>query len=322
MHIGILGATSLIAKDMIIALIEEGEHDLSLFSRREKDVSEWLSNIGKISNKYQSKGYESFIDCMGFDAIINFVGVGDPEKAINISDQILEITHKFDELSLSYLKNNNKCRYIFISSGAVYGSNFKKPVDLHSKAEYPINKMRIQDWYGISKLYAEARHRAMDEYPIVDIRIFNYISRNQDINAKFLITDILRAVYRKTVLKVSSEFMVRDYIHPSDLFQLIALALKNNPFNGAIDCYSKEPIDKIRLLEMMKNKYDLKYDVQQEIGIFNATGIKPHYYSKNYAAEKIGYKPIYTSIDGIEKEFELILSRLKGPLNAGNKIYY
>ena len=79
--------------------------------------------------------------------------------------------------------------------------------------------------------------------------------------------------------------------------------------NDSIDCYTKLPIDKFSMLDMLKKEFGLSYSIQDsEMGL-NATGFKDNYYSKNFKAEKYGYKPFYTSAETIKKEFELILNK-------------
>jgi hypothetical protein len=57
-------------------------------------------------------------------------------------------------------------------------------------------------------LHAEAKHRALFNFSIVDVRVFNYFSHTQDMNARFLITDNLRysstmSSYFSVILKIS-----------------------------------------------------------------------------------------------------------------------
>jgi len=115
-------------------------------------------------------------------------------------------------MALDYVQLYPQCRYLFLSSGAAYGCSFEATVDENTSAVIAINNFQSQDWYGVAKLHAECRHRSHPELPIIDIRVFNYFSRSQDISARFLITDILRAIRDKTVLKTSSDYIVRDFI--------------------------------------------------------------------------------------------------------------
>jgi nucleoside-diphosphate-sugar epimerase len=253
MKICILGATSEIAKDLIILLSNEKDKDLHLFARRPEEVNKWLNNIGLLKIKHVN-----FFDDFGtqnFDVIINFVGVGNPLKAAAMGSSIFDITFYYDELALEYLHKNPTCRYIFLSSGAAYCSTFKIPADETTNAIVDINNLQPQDWYGVSKLHAECRHRSLSSLPIVDIRVFNYFSSTQEMNARFLITDIMRAINDKSLLKVSSDNIYRDYLHPSDFYQLVCKILAAPRINTAVDCYTQAPIDKINLLVRMHKKF-------------------------------------------------------------------
>lgn len=298
MRIAIFGATSHIAKDLVQSFFAHSSHQLVLFARQTEAVLLWLADVG-INQQYQVAGYDDFNQTQHFDAIINFVGVGNPARAVEMGASILEVTARYDDLALNYVRQNPQCRYIFLSSGAAYGASFDKPADLHSYAAIPINNLKPQDWYGVAKLYAECRHRAMAPLPIVDIRVFNYFSQTLDINANFLITDILRAIRDKTVLRTSADFIARDYIHSSDFYRLVQAILAAPQTNASVDAYSKAPIDKPALLAAMQEKFGLKYELVPSGAGVNATGIKPHYYSRNTRAAEFGYLPMLTSLEGI-----------------------
>lgn len=307
MNIAILGATSQIAKDFILSISEHTKYFLTLFARRPEAVNEWLEMV-KGPHAYTILDFDSFKESLNYDVVINFVGVGDPAQALEMGYSIFDTTLKFDELVISYLKNHPQCRYIFISSGAAYGSNFNKCATEKTFAQIPINNFQTQDWYGLAKLYAECRHRALRHFSIVDIRIFNYFSHTQNIDARYLIADIIRAIKNKTVLQTSAENIVRDFISPIDFFNLIYSILNAPPTNEVVDCYSKSPVDKFTLLEAMCKRYSLRYDFIKSESLINATGVKPCYYSLNRRAETFGYTPIGTSLENLEKEFDLILS--------------
>jgi nucleoside-diphosphate-sugar epimerase len=154
----------------------------------------------------------------------------------------------------------------------------------------------------VAKLHAECRHRSLPHLPIVDIRVFNYFSHTQDLSARFLITDILRAIRDKAVLTTSPAYMVRDYLHPADFHQLVLALLTAPPANTAVDCYSRGPIDKIALLTAMQEKFKLRYEITETTAGVNATGSKSHYYSLNSRAADFGYQPTLSSLQGVLQE--------------------
>lgn len=306
MRIAILGATSQIAKDLVLSFSAENKHELTLFARRPEAVMQWLASV-RLAHQYAVANFDAFIRASHFDAILNFVGVGNPAQATAMGASIFDVTFKYDEIALDYVRQHPQCRYLFLSSGAAYGTNFDEPVNKNTKAVVALNTLKPQDWYGMAKLHAECRHRSLPHLPIVDIRVFNYFSCTQDMSARFLITDIVRAISNRTVLKTSSEYIVRDYLHPSDFYQLVSALLCSPAANAAIDCYSRAPIEKPNLLDAMQKKFWLRYEITKAAASINSTGSKPHYYSLNTVAADFGYQPTLNSLEGITQEMEKIL---------------
>ncbi|MBC3917989.1 NAD(P)-dependent oxidoreductase [Undibacterium sp. CY18W] len=310
MRIALLGATSQIARDLLLSLNAQEELEILLYARRPEYLASWL-NDHDMQGRYQIAGFSAFSIEEEFDAIINFVGVGNPVQTTALGIAIIELTRAFDELVLDYLSHYPRCRYLFLSSGAVYGTGFDKPVDEQTRAEVPLNQIQPQDWYALAKLQAECRHRSLSTMAIVDIRVFNYFSNRQDMTTGFLMGDIVRAIQNNTVLHTSSDYIVRDYLHPSDFYRMITALLHAPPINTAVDCYSKAHIDKTALLAAMQKKFGLRFDVTTRNTGINATGNKPHYYSLNRRAATFGYEPELTSLEGLYKETSIILNNPK-----------
>ncbi len=306
MRIAILGATSQIARDLIVSFSTATDQHLHLFARRPDEVAKWMGIAG-LSGRYPVDDFSGFSG-QEFDAVINFVGVGNPAQALAMGNSIFDITLRFDELVLDYLQTHPACRYLFLSSGAAYGSSFNKPADRDTPAVVAINDLAPHEWYGVAKLHAECRHRSHPELPIIDIRVFNYFSRTQDLSARFLITDILRAIRNKALLKTSPDYIVRDFLHPSDFHKLVSALLSAPATNTALDCYSRAPIDKPDLLAAMQDRFGLGYEITEASASVNATGAKRFYYSLNNRAADFGYQPDLTSLEGILLESEKILS--------------
>ncbi|MDP3372040.1 MAG: NAD-dependent epimerase/dehydratase family protein [Candidatus Paracaedibacteraceae bacterium] len=305
MRIAILGATSQIAKDLITSFSVVTTRHLHLFARRPDEVTKWLASAGLLG-RYPVNDFSEFSK-QEFDAVINFVGVGNPAQAVAMGNSIFDITLRFDEMVLEYLQTHPACRYLFLSSGAAYGSSFNEPAKRNTPAVVAINDLAPHEWYGVAKLHAECRHRAHPELHIIDIRVFNYFSRTQDISARFLITDMLRAIRDKTVLKTSPDYIVRDFLHPSDFYNLVSALLAAPAANAAVDCYSHAPVDKPGLLAAMQKEFGLCYEVADATAGVNATGSKPHYYSLNTRAADFGYQPALTSIEGVLMEASAML---------------
>ena len=294
MNIAILGATSQIAKDMILSFGDE--HHLELFSRQAAAMDRWM--VENNLNNYRSKTYFDFPASRGFDAIINFVGAGSPERVASMGANIFTITESFDRLAMEHLEEHRDCKYIFISSGAAFGDNFSTPADSLKNSVFPINDIQPKHYYGMAKAMAEVRHR-ISPHNIIDLRVFNYFSHTGNIYHRFMFNDIIRSIQDNTVFRVDRTPLMRDYLGPLDFFQMINVLLKQDNINSAIDCYSRQPVSKDTLLSAMAERYGLVYEtVGHPVG-FQSTGVKEKYYSANTAAYALGYRPTLTSMENI-----------------------
>jgi nucleoside-diphosphate-sugar epimerase len=307
MKIAILGATSEIARDMIERFDLDGIHELVLFSRSKEAIENWVKKIN-LKNRFCFFGLDEFSLNVKFDILINFIGSGDPLKTSSMGSSIINITQYYDDMALSYISKHNECVYIFISSGASYGTLFNKPVNEKSLSVFPINNLGPSDWYGIAKFYAECRHRAMDNLSIIDLRIFNYFSSTQDMSSRYLMTDIVRAIKSNQLFLTSKENIYRDFIDPDDLFILFGKLINvGSVSNCAVDCFSKAPLGKLELLENLSLNFKFNYRLTDNLMVNNPTGNKVSYYSENYRAKDFGFEPTMTAMESVFKELRLAL---------------
>jgi len=307
-RIAIFGGTSQIAKDFILTSSYFSNDEFILFSRATKTVNYWLGENG-LAGRHSAYDYVELETSSPYDAILNFVGVGDPAKALEMGSAIFEVTEQYDKLAINYLRRHPQCRYIFMSSGSAYLSDFQAPANTATASALKLNQMNHCDWYGISKMYTEARHRADPQLAIVDIRIFNYFSHTQNMGAAYFMTQIAQSISNKTILTTSSDPMVRDYLHPLDFYQLVSKILKSPAINCAVDAYSQGPIDKVTLLNAMELSFGLQYEVSNITSHPNATGLKPFYYSEDHSASRFGYEPQYSSLEGLKRELSLLFNK-------------
>ena len=307
MRIAILGATSEIAKDMVNLLGKLPQYELSLFSRRPELVSQWASSL-KFSAQTQSLALDQFDYSGQFDVIINFIGASNPQRIQQIGDEILDVTQRYDNMAINHLERFPKCRYIFLSSGSIFGPDFASPVSADSHVTLKSNSLLPSNWYSMAKLAAEDGHRSRHHLPIVDLRVFNYFSRSQNLASNYLIIDAARAILDSSTLRTSAENIMRDYIHPTDLCNLLIAIFNTTPLNRAFDCYSQSPIDKFTLLNALQDQFDLQCEIVESGIAPNPTGSKSNYFSLNKSAASLGYEPQYSSLSGIIAEMSALTS--------------
>lgn len=305
----VLGATSHIAKNLIFYLSKE--YELILFARNTASVIKFLEKY--IITDYNISVFnldlfEDFGDKS--DVIINCIGFGTPDKVITAGYDLYRITERFDNLSIDYIFKNPETLFINLSSGAVYGTNFYSPACEKFKTEIDVNDIQTSDHYRMSKIYSESKHRLLKNLNIVDIRIFSFFSRFIDLNSSYLISDIINCIKNKTVFKTDGNDITRDFTSPEDLVQLVQLCIEKQKINNVFDLYSKMPLTKFQLIEMMKEKFGLMFEIENTGFKMNPTGLKKFYFSENYRAGEIGFNPRYSSLETVLLESEKILDSI------------
>ena len=294
----ILGGTSHIAKGLISRFLKQPDFRIEWFGRSESRMSDFLQAEHLSGNIGLHSDYDSLPGIHG-DALINCVGAGTPDKLKEDYTLWFTVLEKYDNLCLDYLaKNNPDALYINFSSGAVYG---------HHSGEKEFrtdpNRIQVADYYALAKIYSEAKHRANRNLNIADIRIFSYFSRYADPNSGYLMTDILKAVLNKSILKTTDSDLIRDYISPDDLFALVCRCLAAGKLNTALDAFSGKPVSKKEILAAFQDKFDLKIEVSSSL----SSGKSPNstvsaYLPEDRSAGKLGYIPKHSSIDGLLQE--------------------
>lgn len=305
-RIAILGATSYIAKGLIAHWTQRhGHHELFLYARSPEQTHCFLKQLG------MARAHVFSIEMFGshqYDTIINCVGIGSPQKLNEQMSAIFRITTSFDELVLDYLGKKPETLYINFSSGAAYGTDFSQPVDEQSKAQFPLNDLKPETFYGIAKLHSEARHRALPKLNIVDLRIFGYFSRYVDLHDTFLLSELVNCLQTKQIFFTNKVNIVRDFTHPDDLVALIESCMQQRQLNDVFDVRSRQPVTKFELLDSFTSRFGLHYEVTASFAPLLVTGTKNCYYSASNKTDKIGFKPEFTSLEGVIAETEAILA--------------
>jgi nucleoside-diphosphate-sugar epimerase len=309
MQVAILGASSQISKGLIKLFVKNNDNHLFLFVRDEIIFKQWIESQDPNNKNFEIHQIKDFNSNFDIDLIINCVGVGDPNKVMQMGSNILDITKIYDDIVLDYLHENPRAKYIFLSSGAVYGDIFSAPADEDSKSLINLNFDTPANFYSLAKLYAEARHRALPNLNIADVRVFNYISPSIDLNGNFFIAQAIKASIDGKIFQTNSTNINRDFVGPEDLFSLIS-AINNFPqLNDSFDCFSKKPIDKFKILDFLQSNFNLEFIVHNnEVSDFIKDS-KENYYSVNYKAKAIGFEPEFESIENINNSILAIIDK-------------
>lgn len=306
--IAFFGANSKISQD-ILAEISKSPYYLNqkidLYCRNKNKFHDDIQEIIKENPAIRVRYYNEFTANERYKSIINFIGLGNPSKVNSSAQEMYLASEKYDLKILKYLSINPTCRYINLSSGAVYGINKSKIKWDQNKTQIviPLTNSTNQDYYLYSKLTQEIRHRAHKDLNIVDLRVFGYISKNIDLNDSYFLAELFGAKLKCTSLKTDHADFYRDYVGSSEVFDaLMCLIEAPNNFNRAYDVYSLMPAKKSELIKELK--VDCTYtDNKKE---YYPIERRFSYYPTNFELNELGYVAKRTTIKLVREVFEEI----------------
>ena len=307
MKIAKLGSTGHVGKNLTYYFGNEYTHELFLFSRNEKKLEKTVSQLG-LKKNFSVRTYDEFNNSK-YDVVINCVGISDPAKIKSSQGTILETTDKFDTMTLDYLERFPESKLINFSSGIVYGGNFSSPITktILIDENFDGNEKDGRGEYALSKINSEIKHRMLKSLNIIDFRLFSFFSRFINLDAKFLMCEVISSIMQNKKFLTDETDIYRDYIHPKDLFLYVKKCMAKDSLNDVFDICSKKPIGKFELLNFLKEKYGLQYEIDSGVKLSNPTGFKRNYYSESRKVESLGHKPEYSSMDTILDELSFII---------------
>ena len=302
-NIAIFGSTGHIGKNLISFFLKDNNFKLFLFSR---DVTKFKSLGILFPDTTSFNSYDDF-EKNEYDVIINCTGISNPNELLKNQSCIFDIIEFYDNKIINYLKNYPTTFYINLSSGAVFGKEFPSPVDDTSISKFQINKIDKGEMYSLSKIYSESKHRYLPDLNIVDLRIFGFFSRFIDMNSGFFMSELIKAIKNKSEFVTDNEDIIRDYVDPSDFYELIKNCIMHKKINDVFDVYSKKPISKFQILQEYSKKFELKFHSTEKFESISPTGLKKIYYSLSRKAKKINYVPQFSSLETLLNESSFIL---------------
>jgi nucleoside-diphosphate-sugar epimerase len=301
--IAILGVTGYIGRSLLreFFLEDSKNNKLFLFSRSHQVLHTHIKQEPK-KTEYSIHAMSEF-SSHEYDVIINCTGVSSASGLEIDPSEVFKVTEEIDACIISYLHRHPKALYVNLSSGAVYGDNFEKPATEKTTTVLSSGFSRASS-YAVAKINAEAKHRVLSSYNIVDIRIFAFFSSLVDTDSPFLMSEVAKCILHKKVFETTKDDIIRDYATAKDLHSFIQCCIKKGKINDYFDMYSKKPISKFALLDALGKKYNLTYKVVKPQKK-SASVAKSSYFSVSKKATKVlGYKPEYTSLNGVVNELD------------------
>lgn len=292
----VLGATGYIGRSLVAAARERG-FSVVPFSRDTGRAMDVLAAYGTAVERVLA--YDVF-GTDGYDIVINATGVGSPTQLARNPLSVFKVTHEMDVALTKYQERHPDSRIFNLSSGAIYGISAGQEIMDSTLAVFSPSSIQSRDCYGLAKIASEAWHRALSG-PIVDLRVFAFVSRFLDADESFFIAEVARSLRDKTTFRTSAADMVRDYATADTLLDIVEFLYGLPPMNDAFDVVTAAPVSKFELLERLKQGFNLAYEVAGEVAA-SPTGEKSAYYSRSTKLAALGYSPKTTSLENIMQE--------------------
>jgi UDP-glucose 4-epimerase len=195
------------------------------------DLFETAQHSGYIYTKVSrlSPEWEEIFSKTSFDFCVNAAGSGNVPYSMThpLSDfeaNTLDTIRVLDAIR----RLNKNCRYLHISSAAVYGNPEKLPIDENDR-KCPLSP------YGWNKLMAEqicSEYASVYGVAVAIIRPFSVYGKGLK---KQLLWDICTKLHKDDVISLfGTGKESRDFIHIDDLADAIMKVIENSPFNHNI----------------------------------------------------------------------------------------
>lgn len=240
--IGILGATGLIAHELIRELIFLG-YEVTKFSRTQ-------------SSRLGLHLYDQLLRHNDLDGIVNLVG----GHSKNSDTAKLEQVQTIDELACEWSQTFGR-PYVYISSGAVFGKGHLGPVSVDT----PFGLGTTMDPYTQGKFNAEQRHSALrtNGVRVSDLRMFSYAGPSFIQDGRYFLSSVLKAAVGKDIFYAEGSEFVRDYIGARELSSAILNVLKLEE-GIKFNLYSEQAATRKQILDFFKKRLDLNFVLNPE----------------------------------------------------------
>lgn len=218
----------------ILVIGSEGFIGSHIKNRFSKSNDVWCADVLNIKDSSQyhqlalsNTDFNILFEGRQFDVCINASGNGSVPISINkpTFDFELNVTNTLKILE-AIRTHNPECKFINMSSAAVYGNPSKLPINESTNLK-PLSP------YGWHKLYAEQickEYYYLYNIQTINLRLFSVYGENLK---KQLFWDIYqKCLFSKDVELFGSGNETRDFIYIEDLLEAINCVIKKGLFNG------------------------------------------------------------------------------------------
>ncbi len=284
MKILVIGAKGFIGSHLVDYFTKKGMDVLSC------DVKEGIIDPNYVHVQKYNSDFKSIFAEYEIDACVYAGGNGSVPYSLEYPEIDFQLnTHTVNSLLAAILQHRPKCRFIHISSAAVYGSPSRLPIS-EDEAVNPLSP------YGWHKYLSECickKYNTLYNIPTCSIRVFSVYGERL---RKQLFWDIFQKIKKSSLITLfGSGKESRDFIYIDDLNIAIDKILSGSEFKGEIiNVAAGKEITIKTAAEIFCKLYDPSLELK-----FNNV-VKPgdptNWWANTTKLERLGFKP-ETSIE-------------------------
>tara|TARA_B100000035_G_scaffold314492_1_gene330935 strand:- start:39 stop:983 length:945 start_codon:yes stop_codon:yes gene_type:complete len=184
----------------------------------------------------------------------------------------IKISSNTTENIVKILKKIKKKKIIiYLSSGAVYGSNNKIKKINESKKIFTqkLIKNNLKNLYAKNKINSEKKILQLKNFhQVIILRLFSFVGNNIPENSNYILGNIKKVIKNKKKLTLKSNNILKTYrsfMSTDDLIMCIFKIIKkeNNVLRPIFNVGSDKSILLIDLIKKLSKKFKFKYEINE-----------------------------------------------------------
>lgn len=226
-NILITGITGFLGEGLVNNFLKKNEFKIFGVYRNKQKINKGFlksKNFFPIPKKIEELNIS---DLNNIDFLLHLAGPAANSSnldALTISQSIINPTTHLLKLIKS---TKTKINFIYFSSGAVYGSNFKNEGFEEKTSVIQLNELK--DLYSSSKIMSESLCAFFSEFfPVTILRLFSFSGPNMKYNFPYALSEFISLSSKNEDIYIENpNNVLRSYLHTDDLFKnLLKLILK------------------------------------------------------------------------------------------------
>ena len=263
------GATGFLGSNLIEYLAQSTNLNFDITAlTRDKKKAKKIENLGNLKINWIEKNILDLKHEVGNYDIFFHLACPSAEETYNGMDSVLKfntIVHGTQN-ALEFAVKSKIKKFIFTSSGAVYGDYSKKYKYVPESFIPSLDYSNPNNALGISKKVAEflcLNYAQKYNFETSIFRCFSFVGKNLPLSLHYAIGNfILQASKKNKIILNGPKDTFRSYLHVSDFCEWITTVGLSKNKNNIYNLGSDKAISMFELAKIIANKFDKKIEIK------------------------------------------------------------